>query len=237
MTQDLEQGKKPAENAAPPPPKEKVEAPSEETKEPTLVKTYTEAEFKKAQSSWDRQIALSKAEAKKAGAQTEQFKAEQKRSQAYIQSLKDEMVKLAESVEDPEVRKTYTSRIMALDRETSIAKRESDAEAKLYDAEQLAWSARMATKAAEVVKETGIDIKELEGCQTEDEIENKGLRFQIDNPKVEAKPEEKPQFDTGTSTPGGGTGFTMEQINKMPVKEFQEKEAEILQASREGKIK
>lgn len=236
MTQGLEQEKKPAEGEKASSEEKKAEGTSEETKKPTL-KTYTEVEFKKAQSSWDKQIALSKAEAKKAGTRAEKSETEKKRSEAYVQSLKEEMVRLAESVEDPEVRKTYTSRIAALEREAGITKRESDAEAKLYEAEQLAWSAGMAQKASEVVRETGIDIKELEECQTQEEMVVKGLRYQLDNPKEEAKPEEKSEFDSGTSTLGGGTGFSMEQINKMSVKEFSEKEAEILEASRKGKIK
>lgn len=177
---------------------ETVEAPSKE-ETPTLK--YSEEDWGKAQSSWDRQITLSKAEVKRVTAEAEQFKAEQKHSQAYIQSLKNEMDKLAGSVEDPEVMKTYTSRMASLDREMTIAKRESEAEQKFYEAEKLAWSVGMARKASELIKETGIKMSELEECQTEEEMEVKALRFKM------GKPKKKPEDEEGEKTPkfaGGG---------------------------------
>jgi len=219
MVEDLERVEEPAENVETPSETEKVEAPPEEEK-PTL-KTYTEEQFGKAQSSWDKQIALSKAEVKKAEAKVEQFKATQKHSQAYVQSLKDEMEKLASSVEDEDVRKTYTSRMASLEREMKLAQRESEAEQKLYDAEQTAWSVRMAQKAAEVVKETGIDMKELEGCQTEEEMDVKGLRFQI-NKEPEPKKEEKtPKFASGVSSGAGIPAQpSVEQLEKMSPEDY-----------------
>ena len=213
---DLERAEKPAENAL----TEEVKAPSEEEK-PTL-RTYTEEEFGKAQSSWDRQIALSKAEAKKVSSELEQFKAEQKHSEAYIQSLKEEMARLADASEDPDVKKSYISRMASLEREMKIKQKEAEAERKLYEAEMIAWSARMAQRATALTKETGIDVKELEDCKTEEEMEVKALRFQLGKPKQEEKP---PKFASPGSG-GGGVDFSKlsadEKLN-LGFKRFQKK--------------
>ena len=213
---DLERAEKPAENAL----TEEVKAPSEEEK-PTL-RTYTEEEFGKAQSSWDRQIALSKAEAKKVSSELEQFKAEQKHSEAYIQSLKEEMARLADASEDPDLKKSYISRMASLEREMKIKQKDAEAERKLYEAEMIAWSARMAQRATALTKETGIDVKELEDCKTEEEMEVKALRFQLGKPKQEEK---TPKFASPGSG-GGGVDFSKlsadEKLN-LGFKRFQKK--------------
>ena len=196
MTQEnLERVEKPAERVE----TLEVKTPSGEEK-PTLGRTFTEEEFGKAQSSWDRQIALAKAEAKKATSEVEQFKAESKHSEAYIQSLKEEMARLANAADDPDVKKSYTDRMASLEREMKLAQREAEVERKLYEAEMTAWSARMAQRANELTKETGIDVKELEDCKTEEEMEVKALRFQLGKPTQEQKPKKFASQGSG----GGG---------------------------------
>lgn len=179
--------------------------PTEPEGTPT-VKTYTEEDFQRAVSkgleNTQKQLDLQRAEAKKAMAEAEQFKAEQESLNAELQDLRSEYDQLSEKQfdDDPEARQAFLSRRAIADEKRKVAKAMAEAEHKLYDAEKLAWSVRMAQKANELHRETGIDTKELEDCQTEEEMEVKALRFQI------GKPKEGPKDKTPKFAGGGGSG-------------------------------
>ena len=55
-----------------------------------------------------------------------------------------------------------------------------------------------------MVTETGIAREDLMDCQNEAEVELKGLRFQVANPKESGKEDETLEFDTGISSGSGG---------------------------------
>ena len=222
----------------------KVEGTQESTP-PETKPTEKGEDFQRAVSKglekMQRQLDLQKAEANKYKAEATKHEAAQKHSQAYIESLKKEMEKLSSSIDDEDVRKAYVSSISSVEREMKIAEREADAESKLYEAEKLAWSARMSQKARELHDETGIEVGELENCQTEEEMEVKALRFSIAKPQGEGK---TPKFDSNLPT-GGGPVFTNQSIaelrNKIAksnnLKEMEEAMAELDKAISEGRYR
>ncbi len=114
-----------------------------------------------------------------------------------------------ERFEDPAERKSYLAGMRdkrtAADRESRVAKRESEVARKLLEAEKLAVEVVMNRKIDQVVKDTGVTREDLMGCMSEAEVEVKGLRFQMANPKEPVTGEETPQFDTPTSSGGGGS--------------------------------
>jgi len=189
------------------PTSEKEAEPTTPKVEPT-VRTYTQKELDEAVgkgvSSIQSQLSLSKAEASRERAEAEQHKANVAAFEAELQDLQrqhDDLV-TKQFADDPEARQAYVDRRAITDERRKLTKEKAEAERKLYDAEKLAWSVGMARKADALVKETGIDSKELENCQTEEEMEVRALRFERSK-KVE-EPEKTPKFDSGISSGSGG---------------------------------
>jgi len=184
------------------------QAESTQTEKKPTGKTYTEEDFQRAVSkgleSTQTQLDLRKAEAEKYKAEAAKLELSQKHSQSYIDSLKKEMEKLSSSVDDEELRKAYTSSIASIEREMKIAEREAEVEKKLYDAEMLAWSARMAQKAQELARDYGMDIKDFEDCNTEEEMIDKAKDHKIE--QLTKKPEEEPEKPSKFAGAGGGGG-------------------------------
>jgi len=187
---------------------EGVVEPTQLKEEPT-EKVYNEKDYQKAVSkgleSITRQLDLRKTETDSAKAEAGQFKAEQEVLNSEIQDLKSEIETLTQAIEDPDVKTGILSKRALAESKREVAKLEAEARNKLYEAEKLAWSARMAQKASGLVTETGIDVKELEDCHTEEEMEVKALRFLMANPKNESDEEKPPKFAGGGS--GGGTNL------------------------------
>jgi len=172
-------------------------------------KTYTEEDFQRAVSkgleSIQKQLDLRVAEAKRFKAEAEQYKGEQESLSEDIKSLQQEIDSITQAIEDPEVKSGILSKKALNEEKRNLAKLKAEAEKKLYDAEMLAWSARMAQKAQALHKETGIDVSELEDCHSEEEMEVKALRYSINKAKEEKTPKEEeksPKF----ASPGGGGG-------------------------------
>jgi len=169
------------------------ELPTKPKEKPT--QTYKdEADFQKAVSkgleSITRQLDLQKLEAQKA-------QAELKSKEADLQAALGDLAELEKlNLEDPEVRDAYTSKKAFRERERAVAKAEAAIEAQRLKVELSAWKARMDTKALELSKETGIDINDFVGSQTEEEMEVRALRFKLNKAK------EPPKF----VTPGRGVG-------------------------------
>jgi len=197
------QGTESKEEGAVQTPKEEGAEPTQPEKEPT-VKTYTEEDFQRAVSkgleSITRQLDLQRAEASKHRAEAESHKAALTAVQTELQEIQSQFDDLANrQFEDPEDKRAYLASLQdrrALAKEKArIALEKAEAEAKLYDAEKLAWQVRMTQRASELVRETGIDLAELESCQTEEEMEVKALRFKLEQ-GVKEPEKETQKFDS-----------------------------------------
>lgn len=212
--------------------------PAKEEKEPTLEKekptvSITETpEFRKALDkalgkgleSTNRQLSLQRQAAEAAKAEAEEHKANVSAIEAELQDLQRQHDELVEQqfADDPEARRAYTDRRAIADERRKLAKKTAEVERKLYEAEKLAWSVSMARKADTLVKETGIDPKELEDCQTEEEMEVKALRFKLTK-EPEKEADKTPKFDSGVSSGGGmPTHPTIEQLDKMSPAQYAE---------------
>ena len=179
--------------------------------EKSTGKSFDEKDFQravtKATQSTQKQLDLKVAEAKKSQSEADAAKAQLESMNSELADLRKEMDNLTESrfADDPDALQAYRSKKELDKMRAEIKKREAEAERKFYDAEKLAWSARMAQKADSLHKETGIEMSELAECQTEEEMEVKALRYVLAHPKGEAEPEEEtPKFAGGGS--GRGTG-------------------------------
>jgi len=216
------------EEATPPaePEEPSAEPPAEEEQEPTTgpekptvsiteSKEFREAVDKavgKGVSSIQSQLSLQRQAAETAKAEAEEHKANVAALTEELQDLRKEQDDLVSKqfVDDPEARRAYVDRRGLADTKRELAKKTAEAERKLYAAEKLAWSAGMARKADALVKETGINPKELEECQTEEEMEVKALRFKMTKepekkePKKPGEEEEPPKFDSLKSSGPGG---------------------------------
>ena len=187
-----------------------VVEPTEPTKEPTdITKT---PEYQKAVStgvskgleSIQKQLDIRKGEADSAQSLVAQFEASKKSTDDYIGTLKGEMEGLARTNEDPDLLKSYKSRIVIAEKEMKATEKDIKATQKMAKAEDLAKAATMSTLANELVKSSGIPMSELRTCETSSDMEIKALKFQLANqsaPKVEPKGD-PPKF---TGAGGGGS--------------------------------
>ena len=183
--------------------------PTEPKVEPTVPITETK-EFRheldkalgKGLESTNKQLSMQQAEAKAAKAEVAEHKASVEAVELELQDLRREQSELVEKQfsEDPEARKAYVDRRSIADEKRVLAKKTAEAERKLYDAEKLGWAANMSRKADVLVKETGIGAKELENCKTEEEMEVKALRFQLNKEPEVKEPAKDPKFDKSVST-------------------------------------
>lgn len=240
MVEDLERDKNPAEIAEVASEKEITELSSMETK-PTLGRTYTEEEFGKAQSSWDRQIALSKAEVAQIKAEREQFKAEQEFHKAEIKELQGEFDKLVVGLDDPDQKEKILSRISIARERQALARERAENQREKYEAQKMVASARLGLKAQELMQDTGIPLRELESCPTEQEMEIKALRFQLG--QAEPKETKIPKIDSGISS-GSSEGIPLERekfitwLNGLPPGEYERKWiSKVNTLRKQGKIK
>ena len=178
----------------------KVAEPTTPKVEPT-IRTYTQKELDEAvgkgRSSTQSQLSLSQAEARKAVAEVEQHKAQIAARDARIQAMQKEVEEAL--ADDPERRQAYVSKIASLQREQGITQREAEIESKRYEFELKEHNLRMAVKAKEVMEKTSIPLEQLEGSITEEELEVKGLRFQL----TKEPAEKTPKFDSAIPSGGG----------------------------------
>jgi len=229
MTQEsLEEVKTPAEEVVEPTPPAEGDKPVKEAgaskaaegekptpgaeKEPTISITET-PEFKtaldkavgKGVSSIQSQLSTQKQATEAAKDAEEEAKANTSILEAEIQDLKKQQDDLAalQFADDPAAMTAFKDRRAIADERRELAKKTAIAERKLGEAEKLAWSAGMARKADALVLETGIDIKELEKCQTEDEMEVVALRFEKTKEPEKKEPVKAPKFDKAITSPGG----------------------------------
>lgn len=222
---DLEETTPTTEEAEPTPTEEAK--PTETEAKPT-VRMYSQKELDtavgKGSESINRQLSVSKAEVKKAEAKVGQSKAEQESLKAEIQEANAELDKLAQGIEDPMEREKLLSRIAIAKEKQKIASDKAKLASQQYEIETKDWQARMEAKAAELVRETGIDINEFVGCNTEADMEVKALRFQM-NKKPEPEKEEgkPPKFASGVSSGAGLPARpTVEQLEKMTPEQYAE---------------
>jgi len=118
--------------------------------------------------------------------------------QGELEDMRSEHQEALKALDDDDVKKSYTDRGTLRKREREAARREKDAEDKLYKAEMLVYKQGLEAKAKTLHDETGIPVKELNGCNTEDEMEVKALRYRLthsDENKDEDK-EELSKFDS-----------------------------------------
>jgi len=215
--------------------------------QPTVVKVTETPEFQKAVSkgleSLTRQLSLQQAEANKERSRAAQLEAEQKYSQALVDSLKEEMNKLATSTEDPELRQAYVSKIAALERDARLAKKEADADRKVAAAEAKEHNLEMALAAKQFMEETGIPLEQIEGCSSVAEMEVKALRFKLTQPSKTEEEEPKPKFDSGLSSGGNVSGIPTdinkfkEWVENVSQEEYEKLAPQINAMRRQGKFK
>jgi len=188
---------------------EKQTEPKEES---TVERTYTQKELDKALgkgletmnrqlSERDKAIAATKAE-------LEAIKKTSSRQVADLQSdiedLKSEHDQAIRALDDPDIKTSYTDRVALKKKEREAARKLEDATDKLTKAEELVYKQGLEAKAKILHEETGIPVKEINDCLTEDEMEVKALRYQLTHPtegKTEDEDEDKsPKFDSGLSS-------------------------------------
>ena len=184
--------------------------------EPTVGKTYTQSELDKALGkgleSINKQLSLRDKALAAAKTELEEVRST---STAQIEDLKsdledtqDEHRQALKALDDPDIKTSYTDRSAMRKREREAARREKTAEDKLHKAEKLVYQQGLEAKAKVLHEETGIPLKELSDCKTDDEMEVKSLRYQISHP--DGKKAEEPQgkeeqkFDSGASSGSGG---------------------------------
>ena len=207
MTENLEGDKTPNEGEQP----TKEAAPTQEEEKPTVSVTET-PEFRKALdealgkglASTNKQLSLQKAEADKHRAVAEQYKVEMEVLSTQIKDIQSDYDKMMEErlTDDPEARRAFLDRKAIAEEKRQLAKEKAEAKKAQYDAEMLAYAVRMGQRAQELQVEFGIDIKDLEECQTEEEMEVKALRFKLT--QTPEKPEEPPP--PVFAGPGSGKG-------------------------------
>ena len=207
---------------------------TQEQKEPTAGRTYTEEDFQRAVSkgleSIQRQLDLRNAETRKAESQLKSKEADLKAAQEDLAELKD--LKL----DDPEFRETYTSKKAIRDAQREVDRAKAELEDQRYETEMQQWKVRMDAKAIELAKETGIDINEFVGCHTEEEMEVKALRWEKANKPATKEEVKPPKFDSGAGSGGGGVP-SLAELAKMSTKELKAKMDKIDQAHREGRLR
>jgi len=182
--------------------------------EPT-VRTYSQAELDtavgKGLSSVNTQLSVHKAAAETAKAEVDAAKASVQTIEVELQSLQrqyDELV-TKQFADDPEARQAYIDkRAIAEERKklaTEIATTKKEKEVAAKDL----MAALLSRKADALVRETGIELSELENCQTEEAMEIKALRFKLTREPEVKEPEKAPKFDSGL---GGGSGEDLSSL-------------------------
>jgi len=215
MGQDELEGAKVPEAEVAEPTQEEGEKQTTPKEKPTVGKTYTQEELDKAVGkgldSINRQLSeKAKALAAK-DAELAEFKKTSSRQledlQADFEDMRKEHDEALKAVDDPDIKTSYTDRATLRKREREASRREKDAEDKLYKAEMLIFQQGLEAKAKILHEETGIPVKELEDCKTEDEMEVKSLRYRLTHPDGEkakdADDEKPPKFDSGLSSGKG----------------------------------
>ena len=181
--------------------------------QPTGYKT--EEDFQRAVSKGleniQRQLDLRKTEADKYKSEADQHKFKSEGMDRMVKSLERQIETITQAIDDPDVKSGILSKVQQDRREQQLLDLKAEAENKLYEAEKLAWSARMAQKADAIHRETDIPISELEDCQTEEEMEVKGLRYKLAKAEEPKEPKEKtPKFAGGS---GGGGGDSWKKLS------------------------
>ena len=203
--------------------------------EPTVEKTYTEKEFRhevdkavgKGLESTNRQLSLRKKEVETAKAELEEYKSTTSAQIDDLRAEHEDRIREHEealrAVDDETIKKSYTDRISLAKREREAARKEKTASDKLFKAETLVHQTGLEAEAKILSEETGIPIKDLEDCNTKDEMQVKALRYQLKQPAKEKPQEtEEPKFDSGTSSGSGGMPEhpTIEQMEKWTPDQF-----------------
>jgi len=195
-TENLEQVASPVEQPKPSSEEEQGKESSRESKDTTLGKSVTETEeFKKAQSGWDKQISLAKADAQKAQGETEKLRRAMERRDSSYQKLETAHEKLLGD-QDPEALEGYRRAKSQTVWEAERDRRDADLAARESEVEQAQRDNLLAAKAFEIAQ-TGVPIDELKSCATEREMELVAKLYQ------KPKDEPTPKVDPGVSTAGG----------------------------------
>lgn len=226
VKKNLERERTPEEQVASTSEKEQ-EKPTSAEEKPTLGRTYSEDEFRKAQSSWDSQISLQKAEAEQAKVQAERLTAQLQERDADYQSLQVEQDRLAaqQFAEDPEALRAYKDKKTLAEEKRQLARERAEATDAIT-------TARKFYKAQALSKQYGIPVDDLGPELSETEMVDKTLEWLQNRPTKEAKPEEKeiveetPTFDPAVSTARTGR-LTVDAVEKMSPQERFEKAEEI----------
>jgi len=196
MVEKLEEGKgvsvsvedpKAEENAEEAPLEETSTEPSKETKAPSLKETpeFVNA-LREAQSGWDRKIALEKAEKQAATAEVESVKAELESTMQVLKTIQAEYREAVEKFtsDDPEARRAFVDRIAIAEERRKVAKEKADADRTFRAAALKEHASNMREKKQELIKDMGVPADELEGYETEMDMENAALRWKIAHPGV-----------------------------------------------------
>jgi len=191
--------------------------------EPTVEKTYTQSEHDKALGkgleSMNKQLSLRDKALAAATTELEELRATSTAKledlQGTLEDAQDEHRQALKAMDDPDIKASYTDRTAMRKREREADRREKTAEDKLHKAETLVYKQGLEAKAKILHEETGIPLKELDECKTDDEMEVKSLRYQISHPdgeKAEKPQEDEPKFDSGQQ--GGGSSKDLNNLSR-----------------------
>lgn len=211
MAENLERIEKPKEQAESTL-KEQGKPTSKETKDLPSEKTYTQGEYSKAQSAWEKQV--KDAEVRASDAVTKATATAER-----LQSLETELgeartaryqaqEELAEASDDPDkAKKALTMLRKAEVREADLTKREFKLTQDQAEMRTYAHTRRGEEIVAEYKREFGIDIpiNDVLSAKTDEGMVNVALKFALAKSKEAPKEpeEETSQFDAGISSAGG----------------------------------
>lgn len=199
-------------------------------KEPTAKVYKTDDEVQKAVStgvskgleSIQRQLDIQRAELEKVTSDNRVLQTERDTRNIDLQDAKAENERLMQKVDDPDVRNSIMSERAIAEAKKANALETAKTKGMLLDIKNRETAVRVASKATEVMRETGISLKELENCKTEEDVVITGLKYQLAHLKVEPEDEEGEDGKSNFAAPSGG-GEGGKDLDNLTTKELYRK--------------
>jgi len=216
--------------------REQVESTStDET--PTLERTYTESEWRKAQSSWDARIAESKMEADKIKAQLKLKELEIAEKEFAVKELEAENHKWILD-RDPDALEGYKDSKRRAMEQRQIERQKAELALMQASIDEDKMKGRLAYKALQLAEEEGVPVSVFKECQTEREMT---LAAQVHKATHISETRGRRVDSAQSSGSSSQIPLKMEQFQRwianMSPAEYENRKPEIDKALAEGKIK